>query len=686
MTSKMNRMMIRMKDKRIRRFKQISSFLIITFLVLSLLPTVSNAASYSATVTATKLSHRKTASPSGSLIQYIPKSTVLTVQDYNSKWVKATYLNKTGYLSKSYISKVSSTSTSSGTTVKQNVLTGTSGQVTITSNLNVRSGPGTNYSKIGSLKTKVAINVTGQIGSWHQVLYNGKIGYISKDYTTAVKTQSQVTPVPVAPAPVTPTPVTPAPVTPAPVTPKSYQVKITATSLNLRQDANTTSKILVSITFNNVITVTDHNPEWLKTTYNGNTGYIYKIYTGVVNPVLTPGTTPTPTPAPADPEPAPTLPPTPTAADYWVQVKSGASTWQSPSETGTAVIRVSVGDLFKVTPIDSNWVMIKQNGIASYLKISYVQAIEIPYLNLNFRTISSVTAAEINRYIQTYETQNGKVGSLHDQGQNIIDVANRSGINAVLLAAMAVHESGYGTSGLAMSKFNVFSQAAYDRQAYDYAYRFESVQHAIEFQAEKLKRDYLTIGGKYFNGAYLGDKSGGMNIKYASDESWGAKIAIHANKIHAYNASEYAGALISSIPVNASKISFPDYIDDFSNLNIMATVINGQKINLSATRDTSTIVKTISAGTTFRILCKYNDNDMKVLYDNKEYFFYGYSNIPNFVITNLVRKNVSYSQTQFIYYEQNLSASTVGQMVLKDTVGNNYTVADNSDFVKPFRK
>ncbi|MDF2535345.1 MAG: peptide-binding protein, partial [Bacillales bacterium] len=373
-------------------------------------------------------------------------------------------------------------------------------------------------------------------------------------------------------------------------------------------------------------------------------------------------------------------------ADYWVQVKTGASTWKSPSETGTAVIRVSVGDLFKVTPIDSNWVKIKRNGEESYLKISNVQTIELPYLNLNFRTISSVTAAEINRYIQNYETQNGKVGSLHDQGQNIIDVANRSGVNAALLAAMAVHESGYGTSGLAMAKFNVFSQAAYDRQAYDYAYRFESVQHAIEFQAEKLKRDYLTLGGKYFNGAFLGDKSGGMNIKYASDESWGAKIAIHANKIHAYNANEYAGALISAIPVDATKISFPDYIDDFSNLNIMATVINGQKVNLSATRDTSTIIKTLSGGANFRILCKYNDNDMKVLYDNKEYFFYGYSNIPNFIITNLVRKNVSYSQTQYIYYEQNLSASTASHMTLKDTVGNIYTVADNSDFVKPFRK
>jgi uncharacterized protein YgiM (DUF1202 family)/beta-N-acetylglucosaminidase len=691
MTLKMNRMMTRMKEKKIRRIKRISSFLIITFLVLSFLPTVSNAASYSATVTATKLSHRKTASTSGFLIQYIPKNTVLTVQDYNSKWVKATYQNKAGYLSKTYISKVSSTSISSGSTVKQNVLTGTSGMVTLTSNLNVRSGPGTNYSKIGSLKNKAAINVTGQIGSWHQILYNGKIGYISKDYTTAVKTQSQVTPVPVTPAPVTPAPVTPVPVTPAPVTPapatpKSYQVKITATSLNLRQAANTTSKILTSITYNNVITVTDHNSEWLKTTYNGKTGYIYKIYTGVVNPVTSTNPTPTLTPAPADPEPTPITTPKPTPADYWVQVKSGASTWKSTSETGNVVIRVSVGDLLKVTPIDSNWVKIKRNGEESYLKISNVQPIDLPYLNLNFRTHSSVTADEINRYIQIYETRMGKVGALHNQGQNIIDIANRSGVNAVLLAAMAILESGYGTSGLAMSKFNVFSQAAFDRQPYDYAYRFESVQHAIEFQAEKLKRDYLTPGGKYFNGAFLGDKSGGMNVKYATDEVWGAKIADYANKIHAYKDTEYAGVSLSTIQVDSSKISFPDYVDDFSNFNIIATVLNSQNVILSATRDTSTIVKTLSAGTTFRILCKYNDNDMKVLYDNKEYYFYGYSDKPKFVINNLVRKDVSYSQTQFIYYEQDLSASTVGQMVLKDTAGNNYTVADNSDFVKPFRK
>lgn len=689
----MNRMMIRMKTKKMRRIKRFSSFLIVTILVLSLLPTISMAATYSAKVTVTNLAHRKTASTSGTLIQYIPKNSILTVEDYNSSWAKATYKNKVGYLSKTYLSKVTSTTNTGSSSSISTTLTGTSGQVTITAtSLNVRSGAGATYSSIGSLKLNAVVNVNGQVGNWHQILYNGKIGYISKDYTSTVRTQSQVIPTnPITPAPSAPSAPSapPAPSTPStpasPTLPSNYKVKITATSLNLRETANTSSKILTTITFNTELSVTNYNSEWLKTTYNGKTGYVYKIYTGVANPVSAPTPAPTPTPAPVDPAPTPAPAPTPTPADYWVQVKTGASTWPTPSETGTVVLRVSVGDLFKVTPVDSNWVKVKRNGIESYLKISNVQAIDIPYLTLNFRTPSTVTAAEINSYIKSNETLNGKVGALHDQGQNIIDVANRSGVNATLLAAMAIHESGYGTSGLAMSKFNVFSQAAYDRQAYDYAYRFTSVQQAIEFQAEKLKRDYLTPGGPYFNGGYLGDKSGGINVKYASDETWGAKIAVHANKIHAFVASEYTGVSPSTLPVDSSKLMIPDYMDDFSTLNITGTVTAGQKVTLSTSRDSSTNTKILPAGTTFRILCKYNDNDIKVLYNNTEYYFYGYCSTPNFVINNLVRKVVSYSQTQFIYFEEDLNSSNAGSMVLKDTFGNSYTVADNSDFIKPFR-
>lgn len=49
--------------------------------------------------------------------------------------------------------------------------------------LNVRSGPGTNYGKIGRLIQGTKLNVIQRMSNgWYKISYNGKIGYVSGDY------------------------------------------------------------------------------------------------------------------------------------------------------------------------------------------------------------------------------------------------------------------------------------------------------------------------------------------------------------------------------------------------------------------------------------------------------------------------------------------------------------------------
>lgn len=48
--------------------------------------------------------------------------------------------------------------------------------------LNVRSGPGTSYARIGSLANGAEVRVTGFRGGWGQITYDGKTGYVSMDY------------------------------------------------------------------------------------------------------------------------------------------------------------------------------------------------------------------------------------------------------------------------------------------------------------------------------------------------------------------------------------------------------------------------------------------------------------------------------------------------------------------------
>ncbi|RLC99842.1 MAG: hypothetical protein DRI77_01800 [Chloroflexi bacterium] len=88
--------------------------------------------------------------------------------------------------------------------------------------VNVRSGPGTNYTKLGYLEPGSQAEVTGRYSDWWQIKYNGRSGWVFGELVTAsdVASVAQVEPPP-APtaAPVTAVPPTaPPPPTAAPVT------------------------------------------------------------------------------------------------------------------------------------------------------------------------------------------------------------------------------------------------------------------------------------------------------------------------------------------------------------------------------------------------------------------------------------------------------------------------------------
>lgn len=56
--------------------------------------------------------------------------------------------------------------------------------------LNVRSGPSTDYSVIGTLSNGSKIEVTGESGGWYRFDYNGKDGFVASKYTTTQATDS----------------------------------------------------------------------------------------------------------------------------------------------------------------------------------------------------------------------------------------------------------------------------------------------------------------------------------------------------------------------------------------------------------------------------------------------------------------------------------------------------------------
>ena len=51
-----------------------------------------------------------------------------------------------------------------------------------TDDLNVRKGPDTTYEKLGKLTKGAEITVTGRVGTWYQIEFEGKVGYVSASY------------------------------------------------------------------------------------------------------------------------------------------------------------------------------------------------------------------------------------------------------------------------------------------------------------------------------------------------------------------------------------------------------------------------------------------------------------------------------------------------------------------------
>ncbi len=104
-------------------------------------------------------------------------------------------------------------------------------KLTANQNVNVRSGPGTNYTLIGALSAGQSFEIIGKnpTGDWYQFDFNGRTGWVRQDFVTvsgdsgAIKVAQNIPPPPPTVPPPTPTPVPPTapPPPPAPVYPFS---------------------------------------------------------------------------------------------------------------------------------------------------------------------------------------------------------------------------------------------------------------------------------------------------------------------------------------------------------------------------------------------------------------------------------------------------------------------------------
>ena len=199
--------------------------------------------------------------------------------------------------------------------------------------------------------------------------------------------------------------------------------------------------------------------------------------------------------------------------------------------------RIGVAPSFMKTGVkyysyDGNYFYTDLNTLISDLKagnknnaVNSNEAYYSYFQYLPFRSKTVYTASELDSFIASQTASNSK---LRGSGQAFINAQNKYGINAVTMLGIAINESAWGLSTLALQKNNIFGLEAYDSNPND-AKAFSSVAQCIdEFAYYWISKGYGDPQDDRFYGGYLGNKSLGANVKYASDPFWGEKAASYA--------------------------------------------------------------------------------------------------------------------------------------------------------------
>ena len=145
-----------------------------------------------------------------------------------------------------------------------------------------------------------------------------------------------------------------------------------------------------------------------------------------------------------------------------------------------------------------------------------------PFQFSNLKSRTNYTAADINRL---YSLMGANDSKLAGKGATFKAAEQRYGVNALYLVAHSALESAWGRSKIAKDKNNFFGISAYDDTPYTSATKFDNVDSGIMGAARWINSRYLHNSGYPANGAYLGNKAGGMNVNYATAPYWGESIA-----------------------------------------------------------------------------------------------------------------------------------------------------------------
>lgn len=276
--------------------------------------------------TGSDLRLRQQPSTSSKILDVSPKNEVVVVIDKTGDWYHVIYNLTEGYMHKNYVS----VQTTQNAELGYGKVNGT--------DVNLRTGPGTNYSAVGQADKGDQVYIYGISGGWYKVIYGEKLCYIRSDYVDLTEipyenaksekeplfyvggkstglapsaealkgetTQPEETTPPTEetqpPVEETepPTQETEPPTTPPEETEPEEETPaepvddglvdgigfVTASNLILRKGPGTDTAVLGSAPRNDVVVILSKHGDWYKVIHNLKEGYMHGDYLNVQNP------------------------------------------------------------------------------------------------------------------------------------------------------------------------------------------------------------------------------------------------------------------------------------------------------------------------------------------------------------------------------------------------------------------
>ena len=237
------------------------------------------------------------------------------------------------------------------------------------------------------------------------------------------------------------------------------------------------------------------------------------------------------------------------------------SVMAEPNENSQKVATLSKNDELELKEIKDSWYRIECGTVRGYVKAECTTYInpnateEEGTINDNSTNIKSASdfkstlsfnmalnepsGLSLEQFKKVLTDDNDKNNIFANNAQYFYYIEKQYHINGIFVAAVAIHESAWGTSKIALEKNNLFGYGAYDSSPYNSAYNFSNYSESIDLLARVFMKYYLNpkgtniYGGEVATGSYYyGATLTGVNTKYATDKNWANRVYQHMQYLY----------------------------------------------------------------------------------------------------------------------------------------------------------